>query len=215
MQTFDESTDEEAFVWMVKNSVVPRPIAWVSTIDANGVGNLAPYSYFTLVTMYPPTLMISFIGQKDTLDNIEATGEFVVNMIAAGQAEVATASAAILPSHIDESELLGLTTSASTHIAPPRLADARVALECTLLQQTTVLDARVVFARVVAIHVDDGIIGADGRISYGAYNPVARLGGSLYTSVTNEYRHVVPVATPEWLAEQAGTDARLPTFRTP
>jgi flavin reductase (DIM6/NTAB) family NADH-FMN oxidoreductase RutF len=202
-----DTADHDAFIWMVKNAVVPRPIAWVSTTSGTGVGNLAPYSYFNLVTMDPPTLMISFIGQKDTYDNIRDVGEFVVNLITDGQAPVATDSAALVEASVDEARLLGLETVRSTVVGPPRLAAARVAMECKYLDEKYLLGANVVFGQVVGIHVDEGILGPDGRIDPISYRPVGRLGGSSYTTVTSEYRHPVPVASAEWLDRQVGGSA--------
>ncbi|WKK72400.1 flavin reductase [Rathayibacter oskolensis] len=195
MYLADDTGSPHDFTWMVKNAVVPRPIAWVGTESADGVGNLAPFSYFTLVTMDPPTLMISFTGEKDSHDNIRATGEFVVNLVTDGQAEVETATAAITPPSLDEAALLGLEVVDSTRVRPKRLAIAKVALECVLLRETEVYDAHVVFAQVLAVHADDGILDPSGRIDIAKYRPVARLGGSLYTTVTSDYKHPVPVAT--------------------
>ncbi|KQQ05617.1 MULTISPECIES: flavin reductase family protein [unclassified Rathayibacter] len=204
MYLADDTGSPHDFTWMVKNAVVPRPIAWVGTESADGVGNLAPFSYFTLVTMDPPTLMISFTGEKDSHDNIRATGEFVVNLVTDGQAEVETATAAITPPSVDEAALLGLEVVESTRVGPKRLAMAKVALECVLLRETEVYDANVVFGQVLAVHADDAILDPSGRIDIAKYRPVARLGGSLYTTVTSDYKHPVPVATEEWLAMQPG-----------
>lgn len=200
----DSDSSTHDFTWMVKNAVVPRPIAWVGSESAAGVANLAPFSYFTLVTMDPPTLMISFTGEKDSYDNIRETGEFVINMVTEGQAEVETATAAITPPSVDEAALLGLELVDSTKVTPKRLAMAKVALECVFLSETTLFDAHVVFGQVVAVHTDDAILDGTGRIDVAKYRPVARLGGSLYTTVTTDYKHPVPVATAEWLAAQPG-----------
>jgi flavin reductase (DIM6/NTAB) family NADH-FMN oxidoreductase RutF len=204
-----DSTEHHDFIWMVKNAVVPRPIAWVGSESCSGNGNLAPYSYFGLVTMDPPTLMVSFIGDKHSYDNIRETGEFVVNLISDGLAEVSTASAAAVPRELDEAALLGLATLPSRRIAPRRLAEAKVALECTRLSEVALHDARVVFAEVVAVHADDAILDETGRIDTLSYRPVGRLGGSTYTTVASHYRHVVPVPTAEWLAGQVGSGELL------
>ncbi|RFA19275.1 flavin reductase family protein [Subtercola boreus] len=209
MYLADDTGSNVDFIWMIKNSVVPRPIAWVQTQDASGRGNLAPYSYFNLVSMDPPTLMISFVGQKDSYDNIKATGEFVVNMVSEGLAEVETASAAILPAEVDEIALLGLQTLPSTRITPPRLAVAKVSLECMFLSEIEVYDTHVVIGQVLGIHADDDILDESGRVDVLKYRPVGRLGGSLYTTVTNEYRHTVPAGTDEWIGAQPGGEAAL------
>jgi len=203
--------DTEDYYWMVKNAVVPRPIAWISTIDAEGRGNLAPYSYFNLVGMRPPVLMVSFFGAKHSYDNITATGEFVVNMVSGDLVEEQNSSAAIVDREIDEAVLLGLESAPSVVVKAPRLARAKVALECRYRQEVPVDDAVVVFAEVVAVHAEDDVLGPDGRISVPLYQPVGRLGGALYTTVTSEYRIPVPAATPEWLAAQPGYRAETPT----
>jgi flavin reductase (DIM6/NTAB) family NADH-FMN oxidoreductase RutF len=196
--------DAEDYYWMVKNAVVPRPIAWISSVDAQGRGNLAPYSYFNLVGMRPPVLMVSLVGRKDTYDNIRATGEFVVNMVSEPQAEAMNSSAALVGTDVDEAELLGLATTASTLVAAPRLVCARVALECRYRQEVAVDDAVVVFAEVVAVHVDEDVLDESGRIHVPSYRPVGRLGGALYTTVTDQYRIPIPAVTDEWLAAQPG-----------
>lgn len=201
----EENTDRQFdFIWMIKNAVVPRPIAWVGTVSPEGVGNLAPYSYFNLVTMDPPTLMISFIGQKDSYDNLKASGEFVVNLVTDGLADLETSTAAVLPAHIDEAELLGLETLPSTRISAPRLASAKVALECTFNQEFELHGSHVVIGNVVAVHADDDVLDESGRIDIAKYRPVGRLGGALYTTVSEDFRIPVPQATPEWISEQVG-----------
>ncbi|MFI5717849.1 flavin reductase family protein [Nocardia sp. NPDC051750] len=190
----DVSCDRTDFTWMIKNSVVPRPIAWVSTTSSAGVGNLAPYSYFSLVTMDPPILMVSFTGRKDTLDNIRETGDFVVNLVTEGLAGIQTDSAAVLPPEIDEAELLGLETIPGTAVGAPRLARAKAALECRVIEEKPMPGTVLVFAEVVAIHVDDAVLDERGRIDVAVYRPVGRLGGSLYTTVAESYRIPVPAA---------------------
>ncbi|GGL02373.1 flavin reductase family protein [Nocardia jinanensis] len=190
----DMSSDRVDFTWMIKNAVVPRPIAWVSTVSATGVGNLAPYSYFALVTMDPPMLMVSFTGRKDTLDNIRETGDFVVNLVTEGSAGTQTDTAAVVPPEIDEAELLGLRTVAGTAVRAPRLAGAKAALECRAVEEKAMPGTTLVFAEVVAIHVDDGVLDERGRIDIAAYRPVGRLGGALYTTVAESYRIPVPAA---------------------
>ncbi|GAA4680096.1 flavin reductase family protein [Frondihabitans cladoniiphilus] len=204
----ERNTDRQFdFIWMVKNAVVPRPIAWVGTVSPDGVGNLAPYSYFNLVTMDPPTLMISFIGQKDSYDNLRASGDFVVNLVTDGLIDVETDSAAILPPEDDEAELLGLATVPSVQVGPPRLAAAKVALECVFDREFELHGAHVVIGEVVAVHAADDVLDGTGRIDIARYRPVGRLGGALYTTVVDEVRVPVPEATPEWLA---AVQARVP-----
>lgn len=197
--------DRDAFTWMVKNAVVPRPIAWVGTRDTAGAGNLAPFSYFTLITMEPPTLMFSVIGDKDTHRNILATGEFVVNIPTEGDAEAVAATAAVVGPEVDEAAATGLRTAPGNAVASPRLLDAGVALECRFLRQVDFMGAALVFGGVVGIHVQDSVLGADGRIEVSAYRPLGRLGGSLYTHVSDSFR--VPVPTDEQLRAHTHSQA--------
>lgn len=186
--------DRSAYTWMVKNAVVPRPIAWIGTQDAEGTGNLAPFSYFTLLTMEPPTLMFSVIGNKDTHRNILATGEFVVNLPSEGDAEAVAASAAVLSPEIDEAAANGLLTAPGISVSAPRLLDAAVALECRFVQQIEFNAAQLVFGQITGVHVRDDVLDSRGRIDVGAYRPLGRLGGSLYTDVREAYRVPIPGA---------------------
>lgn len=191
LDTTSEHTD---FIWMIKNAVVPRPIAWIGSVGEDGTHNLAPYSYFQLVTMDPPMLMVSFTGRKDTLDNIRHTGDFVVNLVTEGFEADQTDTAALFAPEVDEAALLGLETAPSTEVTPPRLAGAKVALECRATEEKAMPGATLVFAEVVGVHTDDGVLDDRGRIDIERYRPVGRLGGALYTTITSAYRIPVPAA---------------------
>ena len=174
---------------LMNSLVVPRPIAWVGTQGADGVRNLAPFSYFTLVSSTPPVVLVSFSpsGRKDSLDNITETGEFVVNVVADPLRHPMVASSAELDHAIDEMDLLGLGTAPSVSITPPRLAAAPAALECVLHQVIPVYGSTAVLGRVLHVHVADEVM-RDGRVVAELLAPVARLGGSLYTTVSSSYR---------------------------
>ncbi|MGB7741920.1 MAG: flavin reductase family protein, partial [Terracidiphilus sp.] len=124
--------------------IVPRPIAFVSTIDAAGVLNLAPFSYFTACGSNPPVVCFSTAvragarSHKDTLRNVEATGEFVVNVVSEEFAAQMNATAAEVPPEVDEFVLSGLTPLASDLVKPPRVAESKVQMECRLYQIVTV-----------------------------------------------------------------------------
>lgn len=186
------TTDHDAYYWMIKNSVVPRPIAWVSTMDDDGVYNVAPYSFFNLVTLDPPILEICFGGEKDSYDNIKETGEFVVNLVSEGLVERQAMTAAVVPPHVDEARLVGLQLAASEIVGVPRLADTRVALECVYHSEVRFGDMKMVFGRIVGTYVDDRILGPDGRIDVRRYRPVGRLGGSDYAVVTDGFTVKIP-----------------------
>jgi len=118
-----------------KAIVAPRPIGWISTVDREGRINLAPYSFFNAVSDAPPMLYFSTTGaRKDSLNNIEATGEFVVNFVGAAQAVAMNATSASVAHGIDEFTLAGLEHAPSTMVAPPRVAGAIAAMECRLTQ---------------------------------------------------------------------------------
>lgn len=174
--------------------ITPRPIAWVSTVSDSGIANLAPFSYFNAVGSKPPTLMFCPANRpdgakKDTLTNIEQNGEFVVNVVTAEVADAMNQSAANYDTDTSEFDACGLTTIASSKIAPPRVAEAKAQFECKL---HTVLNlgtgpggANMVVGQIVAIHVDDSVLDQDGRIEPGLLQTIGRMGGLSYTK-TNE-----------------------------
>jgi len=181
-----------------KALVAPRPIAWVSSMDVNGVLNLAPFSFFNAVAERPPTIVFAPNnprpggGEKDTLRNIEHTNEFVVNLCGYDLREQMNLTSAHVDPEVDEIALAGLTTAPSVHVAVPRVAEAPVALECRFLTRLRLpstspkVENNVVIGQVVGIHIDDAIID-DGMIDMGRYRPIARLGYMDYTSVDNVF----------------------------
>lgn len=197
---------------LVNSLVVPRPIAWLSTTDNLGVGNLAPFSYFNVVSSSPPIVMVSFSpkGKKDSLANIRSSGEFVVNVATHRLRHSMVSSAADLEHGVDETEALGLSTTRSVTVAPPRLANAAAALECRLYKVIPVFGSTLVLGRVQHIYVDDEVI-RDGRVPPELLCPVARLGGSLYATVTSTYRIPRPTESdPEVLRALAACDLDAP-----
>lgn len=170
-------------------TVAPRPIAWVSTMDAQGVLNAAPFSFFNVVCESPALLMFS-IGHrapgdgKDTGANIRATGEFVVNLVTDGTLDAMNTTAADFAPHEDEFAYAGLTPAPSVQIRPPRIQEARVAFECRLYQLLEIHAERtVVLGEVVAMHVDDGVVLDADRchIDMAALGLIGRLGGNTYS----------------------------------
>lgn len=181
---------------LVNSLVVPRPIAWVGSVDARGVGNLAPFSYFNLVSSSPPVVMVAFGGtgrtdgqasRKDSLANIIETGEFVVNVVSHRLRHPMVASAAEVAEEVDEAEVTGLETVPSKRVTTPRLARAAAALECRLHQVIQVYESHMALGRIEHIYVADEVIRQD-RVVAEILAPVARLGGALYTTVTHSYR---------------------------
>ena len=175
-----------------KSCVVPRPIGWLSTVSADGVDNLAPYSQFTNLTFDPPYVLVSINrnpnGQrKDTAVNIEATGEFVYNIVPYALRNAMDISATPFPPEVDEFEKAGLTKAPCELVKPCRVAESPINLECKFVQ-TIVLpgDSKtgtvdVMIGKVVGVHIDDSVILPNGKIDMEKIQPLARMGYSDYT----------------------------------
>jgi flavin reductase (DIM6/NTAB) family NADH-FMN oxidoreductase RutF len=145
MLAFDPAEHQARQIYKIMTGIiVPRPIALVSTIDASGVPNVAPFSFFCGVGSAPPTLLFCPVlrsteepdlgRRKDTLRNVEETGEFVVNVVSEAMAAAANATAAEVPPHVDEFQLAGLTPVAGALVRAPRVAESPAQMECKLLQ---------------------------------------------------------------------------------
>ena len=186
---------EQEVSHLMTGLVVPRPIAWVSTVSAQGVPNLAPHSYFMAVSSHPPILMfVSTMparGIKDTLRNVQDVGDFVVNVVAEDQLEPMNVTSAEVPAEVDEFELAGLTKAGSRMVRSPRLAEARAALECRVVNLLEMGDATVVFGEVLFAHIDDAVW-RDGRVDAALLRPLGRLGGSLYATLGEVIRKPRP-----------------------
>jgi flavin reductase (DIM6/NTAB) family NADH-FMN oxidoreductase RutF len=156
--------------------VVPRPIAWVSSLSAEGVVNLAPHSFFTVASAEPPVVSFTSVGTKDSLRNIRATGEFVVNLAPRSLAEQVNRTSANFPPDVDELAVAGLTPEASSVVAPPRVAESPVALECRVDGERSFGRSTVVFGRVVHLSVARAVIAEDGLPDVRALDPATRLG---------------------------------------
>lgn len=176
MRTVFRSEDPDVNPYKLLTAlVVPRPIAWISTVDAEGVGNLAPHSFFNVACASPPIVSFASVGDKDTLANVVATGEFVVNLATQTlMAEVNDSSARFGPD-VDEAEALGIALEASALVAPSRVVDSPASLECTLHSFHELGDSTLVLGRVVAITVLDAAL-VDGHPAMEHLRPVSRLG---------------------------------------
>ena len=194
----------EGFNRVLTGVVVPRPIAFVSTMSKDGLINLAPYSFFNAVAYDPPTIVFSssrHAGEKrkDTLAHIEETGEFVVNMVVDDIAEAMNRTAAEYPSEVNEFEIAGLTPAPSEKVRPPRVAESPVNMECRLLQVVPLGQGDhqhgLVIGEIVLMHIRDDII--DGhRINHQRLKPTGRLAGSMYCHTSDVFEMVRPVYTP-------------------
>ncbi len=155
--------------------VVPRPIAWVSTLDADGVVNLAPHSFYTVVCARPPIVMFSSVGKKDTLHNVRETGQFVVNLATARLLDQVNNSAARFAPGQSEPAHLGIELEPSTRVAPPRVKAAPASIECTLHSTTELGDSTMVLGNVELVSVDQDVL-VDGHPEFALLDPLARLG---------------------------------------
>jgi flavin reductase (DIM6/NTAB) family NADH-FMN oxidoreductase RutF len=176
--------------------IVPRPIAFVSTVDAAGVRNLAPFSYFTACGANPPVICFSTAVRdgsrphKDTLRNVEATGEFVVNVVSEEIAAQMNATSADVDPEVDEFVLAGLTPMASEVVRPPRVAESKAQMECRLHQIVTVNDKPgggiLVLGEVLRFHLLESLL--DGyKVDPDKLNAVGRMGGPTYVRTRDRF----------------------------
>ena len=176
--------------------VVPRPIAWVSSISDAGVTNLAPYSFFNAVGANPPTLMFCPVNRrdgsfKDSLSNVLENGEFVVNVVSHDLGPAMKETAADFDSEISEFESVGIDTLDSTHVKPPHVAESLAQFECRLNRVIHLAQgpagANIVIGDIVQIHVADSVIREPGKIDAEKLDAIGRMGGSSYTRTTNQF----------------------------
>jgi flavin reductase (DIM6/NTAB) family NADH-FMN oxidoreductase RutF len=186
--------------------VVPRPIGWISSLDEGGRANLAPYSFFNAVAYVPPQVVFAGTGAhaagglKDSIANIERTGEFVCNLATEPLAEAMNLTSAPAPREVDEFEVAGLAKAASAEVAPPRVAESPAHLECRLVRVVELATTdpvaapnRLVIGRVVGVHIADAVL-VDGRVDVTKLKPLARLGYMDYAPV----RDVFAMKRPSW-----------------
>lgn len=176
-------------------SVVPRPIAWVSTVNQQGQPNLAPFSFFTLVCADPPTLVFcpmirSSDGRpKDTLSNIRQTGEFVVNVPTEDLAQAVNISSTEFDPEVNEFVAAGVTPVASVKVRPPRVAESPINFECVVQHILDIgdqpLSGSLVVGRILHIHVDERVLTGQDHIDLFQLKPIARLAGADYARVTD------------------------------
>jgi flavin reductase (DIM6/NTAB) family NADH-FMN oxidoreductase RutF len=185
----------DVYRWLI-STITPRPIAWVSTVSPEGVTNLAPFSFFNGITSNPPSLLFCPVNDrkgnpKDTLRNIEATREFVVNVCDFAHTAAMNASGSLLPYGESEFAKFGIPEAASLVVKPPRVATAPAAFECTLHQIVRIgegsLGGNVVIGLIQRIHVLDTVLGADGFCDPAKLDTIGRMGGDLYSRTTERF----------------------------
>jgi flavin reductase (DIM6/NTAB) family NADH-FMN oxidoreductase RutF len=183
---------------MLNCLVAPRPIAWVSTVDAAGVVNLAPHSYFTVASADPPVVQFTSIGRKDSLRNAQACGEFVINVVPWRLREAVNLTSIDAPADVDELALAGLTAEASRLVRPPRVAQSPAAMECRLLDVRSFGEGprsgTVVFGEVLHIVVDADAMADDGLPDLAVLNSATRADRSHWAPLGE----LVTIERPRW-----------------
>ncbi len=180
----------------LKALVAPRPIGWISSLSADGVPNLAPYSFFNMLAVSPAIVGFSSGMRKDSQNNIEETGEFVYNFASVDLIDAVNISSSHVPNTVNEFELAGVTAVASTCVKAPRVAEAHAHLECEYLQTVALphvsgkeIPWSLILGRVVAVHIDDAFI-KDGLVNTVGMQPLTRMGymdyGVLSHTITKE-----------------------------
>lgn len=196
MQINPEQADPSLVYSMMIRAITPRPIAWVSTISANGIPNLAPFSYFNGLCSRPAALMFSPVNRpdgskKDTVRNIEDNGQFVVNVVPFVVAERMFKTAGDFEYEESEFEIAGLTPQPSEQIEPPRVAESPIQFECELMQIVPVgegpLAANVIIGKILLMNIDDAVLDEMGKIDPQRVDTIGRMGGRTYCRTSDRF----------------------------
>jgi flavin reductase (DIM6/NTAB) family NADH-FMN oxidoreductase RutF len=180
---------------ILTGAVLPRPIGWISSLDESGRPNLAPFSFFNVVCSQPATVVFCPLirgtdgGTKDTLHNVRATGEFVVNIVTEDLAEAMNLSSVEALPGMNEFEFAGLTAAPSVMVKPPRVAESPIHFECRVKQIVEISDqpggGSLVIGTVIHFHVDERVLVGGDKINLSALKPIGRLAGGAYVRVTD------------------------------
>lgn len=191
-------TEQKEITSFFYRILIPRPIAWVSTRSKKGIDNLAPFSFYGGISANPPIVSLG-IGRragkhKDTTQNLIDTGECVIHLTSVELSEKVVKTSAELPPEDDEFEIAGLEKTKSTDVKPPRLKDAKVALEGKLYRHLEVGNGPgdMLLVEIVRMHIDDAVLDERGRPDPSKLDPLTRLGGRQYTSLTEAWEIIRP-----------------------
>lgn len=190
---FDPDTLEQSAIYkLISGAIIPRPIGWISTISPDGINNLAPFSFFNLIGDDPPHVMFSTAkshdSNKDTLNNVLANGQFVVNMVTEDLVEQMNMTSNSLHPNEDEFVHAGLTPLDSVKIQPKRVKESLVTFECELAHHYSLENhkfggATMVVGRIIMMHFDENVLLDNYKINMDHYRPVSRLAGSAYSKI--------------------------------
>lgn len=192
MQFDPNELDYSAVYKLLTGAIIPRPIGWISSISEDGINNLAPFSYFNAVGDDPPHVMFS-AGRgnntnKDTLNNVLNTKQFVVNMVTEALTEKMNLTAQSVPSHVDEFALAHIDSIPSIKVKPLRVKESPITFECELVHHYFLEDhknggACIIIGRIVMMHFDESVLMDNYKINLENYKPIARLAGSNYAKI--------------------------------
>ena len=198
MEIASNALPRQSIYKILIGSVVPRPIGWISTVNASGQPNLAPFSFFNAVCSSPPTVLFCPMirstdgNKKDTLNNVKTTGEFVVNIVSEELATAMIATSVEIAAEVNEFELTGLTIAPSVIVKPPRVAESPIHFECRVSQIVEVGNqpggGSVVIGEIVHLHVDERVLIGEDKIDLAALKPIGRLAGNAYVRVTDIFQ---------------------------
>jgi len=192
MQIDPAHTSQKDIYKILTGAVIPRPIGWISSISRDGIPNLAPFSFFNAVGEDPPHVMFSTVRSgntnKDTLNNVLATKQFVVNMATEELVEAMNASSVNLPPDGNEFDYAGLIAIPSVMVKPPRVAESPIHFECELVHHYSLEGhkdggATIMIGRIVMFHVNDSVLLDGYKIDRETYKPIARLEGYNYAKL--------------------------------
>ena len=186
-----------AFYRLLTSVVVPRPIAWVSTVSAEGVDNLAPHSFFTVASVNPPIVSFTSVGEKDSLRNIRQTGEFVISLAPEDLFEAVNATGTGFAPGVSEFDAAGIAREPSATVRPPRVANSPVALECRLHEVLPVGDCFVVFGEITFAAVASEVLDADSHPQIERLRPLSRLGLNEWGTI-GAVRNITRIPADEW-----------------
>jgi flavin reductase (DIM6/NTAB) family NADH-FMN oxidoreductase RutF len=175
----DDLTERETY-FLLTSIVVPRPIAWVGTTSSAGVHNIAPHSYFNIISSAPPIVHFTSTGTKDTLANARATGEFTVSIVTRPLLEPMTTSAVAAPPEVSEFDHIEVTKAIGETVAAPYVAESPAVMECTVRTILSMGTGHMVFGDVTRFRIDDRVWTEDDRVDMGLLDPVGRLSGAAY-----------------------------------
>lgn len=192
MEIDPQETSSKNIYKILTGAVIPRPIGWVSSISEDGIPNLAPFSFFNAVGEDPPHVMFSTVRtgnkNKDTLNNVLATKQFVVNMATEDLVEAMNATSIEMPPEGNEFDYAGITAIPSVKVRPFRVKECAITFECELVHHYSLEDhknggATIMVGRIVMFHVDESVLLDDYKINQDAYRPIARLAGFNYAKL--------------------------------